>query len=43
MQSWRKGYFLLSQDWAVAMPMTARNCVRIVDAAILKAGNKKGS
>ena len=40
-QKWRKGYFLLGEYMAAAAPMTAKDCVRLVDAAILKASNKK--
>ena len=41
-QKWRKGYFLLEQDKALALPTTARICVMVVDEAILYA-MKKGS
>jgi len=41
-QKWRKGYFLLEQDKALALPATARICVMVIDEAILYA-MKKGS
>lgn len=42
-QKWRKGYFLLEQDKALAMPSTAKTCVVLVDYILLKLTNKKGS